>query len=223
MRRRRQLLPVMLPIALIASRGLATIPPGQLTVEVSGMAPQLAPVRQHAARRGWKIVCTGRAGEETVLRMSIPRGENAAQVRGYFDDRHQQQVSAVRYYQPGTPIPRRCDEATDDSQRLHAPGFETRVGGLSFLLFGSAPVVRAVVAVARDCGFRRAEARPVTPADVASLRRGLSPRETVPAGWLVLDAHEDVTRRQGPGLCFDKMKEPVFEKFREAALRKTSR
>ena len=55
-----------------------------IAADVTGMEPQLAIIRRDAARLGWRITCEGNAGEERVLRLTIPAG-SGAEVRSYFD------------------------------------------------------------------------------------------------------------------------------------------
>jgi hypothetical protein len=160
-----------------------------IAVDVAGMPPQLAYVRQVAAARGWPVICEGRSGERRVLRLDT-HGADSETIDAALDNR----ASETRYYYPQYERP----GATCDLEPPHASG-----PPYASLAFGTEPELRPLQEIARACGFARARIRELRPGDIPAGYEGrISPT------LLTLSAEEDITPRDGPLICFIQMQSP---------------
>ena len=161
---------------------------GVVAADVTGMEPQLAIIRRDAARLGWRITCEGSAGEERVLRLTIPAG-SGAEVRSYFDP--QDQIgSSTRFYTRENLPPEGCDQE---------PPTTSSSGPSPVLAIGPRALLAPLADVARACGFTLAVIRERRREDVPQGASGLQD------DWLTLDAGEDISPRYGPEICFLQM------------------
>lgn len=162
---------------------------GVIAVDVTGMEPQIAIIRRDAARLGWRVTCEGTAGEERVLRLTIPAGSEEA-VRSYFDP-HDHIGSSTRFYSREDMPPERCDQDPPTTSSS-SPSF--------VLAFGPRELLTPLADVARACGFTLTAIRERRQQDVPQGTPGLQD------DWLTLDAGEDTTPRYGPTICFVQMR-----------------
>lgn len=159
-----------------------------VAIEVTGMDPQIARAEQTASAEGWTKTCTGTAGEETVLRFSLPAGWTEARlVQALGGERRY--VSSYHIVWAGEEIPATCDQEPGTSSGEHN----------SLLAFGPAASLSPLVKIAQSCGFRDAFIRDMKKEDI------LDETMTVPPDFKVLDADEDITPRPGPSICYLQM------------------
>ena len=154
-----------------------------LAVDTAGMEPQLEIVRAHALKNGWSITCLGRAGDQGVLRLAVPKGTKYEEIEPFFNDH----TSVTRYIYSGGSLPERCD--------LEVP--TTTFLGSRVLASGEGYAMPKLLDLARRCGFSNATLRPFNFGDQGSEQRG--------GDWVTLDAGEDVLARYGLEICFSKM------------------
>src|SRR5438874_7786843 len=96
----------MLKLLLIAA--VSASQPSPLTVDVTGMPPQLQVIRLEAAKNGWSITCQGHSGEQDVLRLAAPAGPASNKLTACFDNRDHIGSSA-NFYRDGRLAPASCD------------------------------------------------------------------------------------------------------------------
>ena len=160
------------------------------------MPPQLEPIRRLAAEQGWPLVCQGRSGEETVIRLRISPTAPWEEYYGYFLDPNTQYGNSVSFYYSGMEVPETCDEPpvvvtvgpADPSARSRVrPGL---------LAVGERARMELLAALAMACGFTDATIRPFEDDDIVP-----SPA-TRSATWQSLVIQEGSTLRYGPTGCF---------------------
>jgi hypothetical protein len=180
---------MLLAFLLIQATSPIIVHPPPIAVDVTGMSPQIAFVRQTAAARGWRITCEGRSGEEQVLRLD-PGGDSSEAIDAALDNR----ISGSRYYYPAGERP----GPTCDMQPTITSG-----GRRSALAIGTEAQLAPLLEIARACGFTHARTRQMRLGDLpAAIAQGVS------ADALVLSADEDISSRYGPGICFLQMQHP---------------
>ncbi len=160
-----------------------------IAVDVAGMPPQIAYVRQVAAARGWPVICEGRSGERRVLRLDT-RGADSETIDAALDNR----VSETRYYYPQFERPgSTCN--LEPPQASGAP--------YSSLALGTESELRPLLEIARACGFSQARVRERRPGDIPIGYEG-----RIPPTLLILSAEEDIVPRDGPLICYVQMQSP---------------
>lgn len=165
-------------------------------VQVAGMPAQLAPLRQHAASRGWEVVCEGISGEETVLRLRLPATTTRVEIDQYFGDPDRPRGNRTSFFYRGMETPQTCDEEPTIITTLPASGNGAVRLNPRLLAVGPPDTIQRLAKVAAECGFPGAQVRPFQDGDV-------TPRpENVPQDWFSLLAADEPTTRPGPLGCF---------------------
>lgn len=157
-----------------------------MTVEATGMEPQLRVVRQEAAKREWPITCVGHAGEEGVVRVGIPSDVARETVDGFLEALTPVASSVGNL---GIDASKKsCDQKPVQTRSSEPVRTLTLMGE---------PDAR-LLAVAQECGYAKAYWRATQPEDVAKFRGQLDTKRYS----ATLDAGEDAAARYGPLICF---------------------
>ncbi|NYT40422.1 hypothetical protein HZY97_06620 [Sphingomonas sp. R-74633] len=173
---------------MLLALSLLVTPPEPIAVEVTGMAPQIALAEQTARKEGWARHCAGRAGEETVLRFTLPAGWSEDRVEAALGGRAPY-VSGVSFYHAGEALRATCDREP----------IVMRAAPTSVLLIGTMAALSPLVAVARSCGFLQAYVRDWKEGDIPGVDK---PRPD----FKTLDAGENTVPHYGPVICFVQMR-----------------
>ena len=169
-------------------------------IDVAGMPPQIELVRQIAARRHLQILCTGRAGEAQVIRLSLPDSnpEATASIQTELESVvnmtwavHQQQASS-----------KTCDRDSPELEVAGPPfGDPALAPAAQGLIWGPPEYLRPLLSIAISCGFKQAHIRSFNSTDRALLTHAPHPPEIGP-DWQTLDAGDDSSNRYAPLMCY---------------------
>ena len=164
------------------------------------MPPQIAEVRAVASARKLDIVCAGKSGEEDVLRVRIPQKSDEKFVDELRSDLLKL-VNSIDLVDEDKIALGKCDRVSAQSYSNAIPGIKIPEGALQDMAFGPRSLVSSLLQIAITCDFKRAYLRSMTQND----RAYISMAKNAPAvdpGWVVLDAGEDISRRDGPLGCY---------------------
>jgi hypothetical protein len=166
-------------------------------VQVVGMPTELAEVAQEGMARGWRTICTGKAGEESTLRLQLPAGTRQSDVDGYFGDLNHMRGSANHLIYHGMPRTKGCDEEPQRSWSEPMPAdYQGPRVDPAVIMTGPEGDLRALLPIARLCGIRDPVVRPFRDTDI-------SPRpDFVTADFHSLASSESLSEHPGPALCF---------------------
>lgn len=181
----------------------------ETAIDVAGMPPQIEIVRQIAARRHLQVLCTGRAGEAQVIRLSLPRGraKASAQIRGEL----RSVVSITWAVTPQQASSKNCDRVSPEMEESGPPfGDPALAPAAQALIWGPPDYLRPLLSIATSCGFTHAHIRPFNASDRAFLSHAATPPEIGP-DWQALDAGEDSSNRYAPLMCYISLSYRLIE------------
>jgi hypothetical protein len=176
---------------MVVLLALAAAASGPLVVDIAGMRPQLNVIRAEAAKNDWTIICTGRSGEEGVLRLHAGQGRPTDSLHSFLDDPSRVGSSEWVDGFGGERLPASCN---------HNPPVVSGGGATAGVLAaGSHDELRPALRVARQCGYSKAVIRPWLKGDIG----GWEPPAA--GSWFSLEAGKNASERQGPLVCFMQM------------------
>ena len=195
----------LLSAALLAACSTTSYPPpyagGTLThgayVQVVGMPTELAQVARDGMARGWRTICTGKAGEESTIRLELPAGTRQADVDAYFGDINHMRGSSDHMIYHGMPRTKGCDEEPRRVESLPPPAdYRGPRVDPAVVVIGPEQELRALLPAASLCGIKDPTVRPFRETDI-------SPRPVfVTAGFHSLVSSESMSDHPGPAICF---------------------
>jgi hypothetical protein len=174
-------------------------------VDLAGMPPQIDELRRMAKANDLPVLCTGRMGEEQVIRIGFQEGTNPSDVSLLKAKLFS--VSNRLSEVPNDKIDtRHCDLEPVMSYVDDAPPFDEPklLPATHDITFGPIAALAPLLPVAVACGFEHAQIRPMADYDRDFIGRATNAPKIGP-DWQTLDGGERIWVRTGPMLCFRKL------------------